>query len=109
VFRYGISSNKLFDYMASGLPIISACATAYDPVERAETGVSINPGDAPALAEAMLSMASRTAADRAAMGARGLAYLSREHDLDGLADRFADLLIDLRGDLADGGAARQGQ
>lgn len=100
VFRYGISSNKLFDYLAGGLPVISACTTAYDPVAIAGAGVSIVPDDASALAEAMVSMAALSADDRAAMGRRGLDYLAREHDLDRLAIRLADLLIDLRPDLA---------
>jgi glycosyltransferase involved in cell wall biosynthesis len=100
VFRYGISSNKLFDYMACALPIVSACATLYDPVKLAEAGVSIGPDDGHGLAEAMLSMASATAAERTAMGERGMTYLAREHDLDSLAGRFADLLIDLDGDPA---------
>jgi glycosyltransferase involved in cell wall biosynthesis len=109
VFRYGISSNKLFDYMAGALPIISACATSYDPVALADAGVSIEPDDGHVLAGAMLSMASATPAERAAMGGRGLAYLAREHDLDSLAGHFADLLISLDGDpaVATGHPARQ--
>jgi glycosyltransferase involved in cell wall biosynthesis len=111
VFRYGISSNKLFDYMAGALPIISASATSYDPVALADAGVSIEPDDGHGLAEAMMSMASATPAERAAMGGRGMTYLAREHDLDSLAGRFADLLIGLDGDpvVATGHLVRRGR
>lgn len=97
VFRYGISSNKLFDYLGSGLPVVFACASAYDPVARAGAGVSLAPDDPSALAEAMGDIARRSPAERAAMGRRGLDYVRREHDLAVLADRLADLLHELVG------------
>jgi glycosyltransferase involved in cell wall biosynthesis len=96
VYRYGTSFNKLLDYMANGLPVVSACKTAYDPVARAEAGISIDPEDSSALAEAMVTMASLPTDDRAAMGARGRDYISREHDLDKLAAQLEALVIDLR-------------
>ena len=95
VYRYGTSFNKLLDYMANGLPVISACKTAYDPVARAEAGLSIDPEDSSALADAMVTMASLPPDELAAMGARGQDYVSREHDLDKLASELAALIHDL--------------
>src|SRR5699024_8887774 len=43
VFKYGISSNKLFDYMMSGKPMIFAVDTSYDFAKEANNGISIMP------------------------------------------------------------------
>lgn len=50
----GNSSNKLFEYMASGKPIISTVKMGYSPIEKYDCGISLE-GDTPkALAEAVL-------------------------------------------------------
>lgn len=101
VFRYGISSNKLFDYMAAGLPVIFACRSGYDPIALAGAGRSVAPGDAAAIAAAMGELAAMPAEQRGALGDAGRAYVYREHNLDPLAERFAGVLREVvrgRGD-----------
>ena len=92
VFRFGISSNKLFDYMGAGLPVIFACESGYDPVRRSDGGISIPPGDAASLARAIEDMARMPADQRRQAGERGRDYVSREHDLDGLAGQLRGLV-----------------
>lgn len=84
VYRYGISFNKLFEYMAAERPVVFATSTAYDPVARSGAGLTVEPDDAGRLADAFLEMASLPAASRAAMGAAGRSFVQREHDLDAL-------------------------
>jgi glycosyltransferase involved in cell wall biosynthesis len=86
VYRYGISFNKLFEYMAAAKPVVFACTTAYDPVESVAAGITITPDDATALADAYLRLADEPAEALAAMGAAGLDYVRREHDFDRLGD-----------------------
>lgn len=50
----GNSSNKLFEYMASGKPIISTVKMAYSPIEKYDCGVSLEEDTPEALAEAVL-------------------------------------------------------
>lgn len=92
VFRYGVSSNKLFDYMAARLPVVFACTGAYDPVAAADAGISVSPDDGAALARAMAIIGSMTPDARARMGERGRAYVAQEHDLDLLATDLHRLL-----------------
>lgn len=54
VTEYGLSMNKMFDYMASGRPIISNIRTKYDILEENQCGVSIQAGDAKEMADAIL-------------------------------------------------------
>jgi glycosyltransferase involved in cell wall biosynthesis len=50
----GNSSNKLFEYMASGKPIISTVKMGYSPIEKYDCGVSLEEDTPEALAEAVL-------------------------------------------------------
>lgn len=92
VYRFGISFNKVFDYMAAGLPIAFACSTASDPVEAAGAGRSVVPDDPEALAEALVDLADMSSDERQRMGMSGRAFLEREHDMARLGDRFAEII-----------------
>ncbi len=53
LYRYGISLNKLADYLASERPIIFFGRSTYDPVAEANAGFSVPPGDPVAIADAI--------------------------------------------------------
>lgn len=55
VSEYGLSMNKMFDYMASGKPTISNIQTRFDILEDNRCGVSIAAGDAQKMADAVKS------------------------------------------------------
>ena len=86
VYRYGISFNKLFEYMAAERPVVFACETAYDPVQATGAGVTVRPDDPERLADAFLDLAAATPEARAAMGSAGRAYVTREHNIEHLGE-----------------------
>jgi glycosyltransferase involved in cell wall biosynthesis len=92
LYQYGISLNKLFDYMAAGKPVVLAGDVAHNYVELAGCGVTVRPRDPEALARAIADLAAMPAEARRTMGARGRAYVRRHHDWDLLADRLAGVL-----------------
>lgn len=53
VTDYGLSMNKLFDYMASGRPTVSNIRTKFDILEETGSGVSIQAGSAQEMADAV--------------------------------------------------------
>ena len=71
VYRYGISFNKLFDYMAAGKPVVFACRTAFDPVQEAGAGLTVEPDDPKSLADAYRAFAEMPGVERRRMGDRG--------------------------------------
>ena len=91
VYRYGVSFNKLFDYMAARLPIAFATATAFDPIEASGAGLTVEPDDPVALADAFVELASATPEERRAMGEAGRGFLEREHDMARIGREFAEL------------------
>lgn len=93
VFRWGISPNKLFDYLASARPVLFAVHTPDDPVTASGAGVCADPSSVDSVADAMVRLASLSAAERQVLGLKGRAYVEQHHDLKRLASRFADALI----------------
>ncbi len=58
VLKYGISANKLFDYLAARRPVIFACNAPNNPVADAQAGISIAACDADAMVTCMQQMAA---------------------------------------------------
>lgn len=92
VFRFGVSPNKLLEYMMVGKPVILAVGAGRDVVNECDCGISVQPEDAAALARAVRALSGLSAPERMAMGLRGTRYVSRHHDYAQLARRFLDHL-----------------
>lgn len=88
VFKYGISSNKLFDYMCSGKPIIFACSTSNNIIEEAKAGISVPPEDPSALADAVVELYEAPEEKRIQMGMNGIKYVERYHSTSCLVDKL---------------------
>jgi len=95
VFQYGISSNKLFDYMASGVPLLFSAKAGNNPVEEAKAGLSIMPGDSRLLAEAMIRLYHMPKKERDRLGRNGRAYIKEHHSIPKLADKLEYILNEL--------------
>ena len=96
VFKYGLSSNKLFDYLASGRPIISSCATVDTPVSASGGGICVPPESPGEIADALVRLASMSTAERHTMGERGRQWVYQHHGVTALAGRFLDALVQVQ-------------
>ena len=92
IYRFGISPNKLMDYMLAGKPIVHAVEASNDLVSQSGCGVSCPPEDPPALAQAVLELLRRTPAEREALGQAGKDYVLAHHQYSTLARRFLEVL-----------------
>ncbi|TYO96442.1 glycosyltransferase family 4 protein [Desulfallas thermosapovorans] len=92
VFQWGVSPNKIFDYMAAGLPVIFLCDRAGgNPVDLSGGGVVLPGGNVEALVQALLEMVQHP--DRAAqMGKKARQYVEAEHASTVLGRRLAAFL-----------------
>ncbi len=96
VFRYGLSSNKLFDYLASGRPVVAACAVPGNPVSASGGGVCIPPASPAAVADALVRLREMTGAQRRALGEQGRRWVLDNHGTAALAARFLQALERVR-------------
>lgn len=88
LFRFGISPNKLMDYMMAGKPIIQAVQAGNDPVQDAGCGITIPPEDPQALLEAIHRLKQLDQSRIESMGERGRSYALANHDYRVLAKQF---------------------
>lgn len=92
IFRWGISPNKLFDYLLMGRPVIFGVDTPFNPIETHQAGISIQPSNAEALAAAMGRLALLPKNELEAMGARGKEFVLKNHNISYLTDSLENLI-----------------
>jgi glycosyltransferase involved in cell wall biosynthesis len=92
LYRFGISPNKLIDYMMAARPVLHAVEAGNDPVAAAGCGLTVAPEDAHAVADGVLSLLALGADGRAALGHRGRAYALANHTYPVLGQRFLTAL-----------------
>ena len=93
LLKYGISLNKICDYLASGRPSILSGQPGYDPIFEARAGISVAAEDPEALGAAVEALLALQSAERLQMGKNGLEYLERVHGVNVLADRLENALL----------------
>jgi glycosyltransferase involved in cell wall biosynthesis len=91
LFDYGVSSNKYFDYMLAGKPILVSSNRIKDPVELSGCGIIVRPDNANEIVKGILEMYSMTPEERNEMGARGHEYVLQYHDFTYLSQKFERL------------------
>ncbi len=88
LFRFGVSPNKLMDYMMAGKPVIFAINAPNDMVADAQCGISIPPENSAAIADAAVQLSKTPPEELEKMGMRGKMYILAHNEYDVLADRF---------------------
>jgi len=91
VHRFGVSSNKVLDYMAVARPIIHAVRAPNHAVQEAACGIECAP-DPDALADAITTLAAMSPRQRWELGLNGRRYVERNHDFAQLAVKLEAIL-----------------
>lgn len=93
LFRYGVSPNKLFDYMAAGLPVLSNCpGEVGDFIDEANGGLTVEPDQ---LSTGIGRMAGASRDQLQGWGAAGRNYVGLHRSRVGLARRLEKVLEDV--------------
>ena len=92
LYRFGVSMNKVYDYMMAGKPIIYGVEAKNNDVEEAGCGLTIRPGNAEEIAEAARKLAEMDPGERGRIGERGKAWVIRNCDYTKLARTFLEVM-----------------
>jgi glycosyltransferase involved in cell wall biosynthesis len=88
LYRFGISPNKLIDYMMAARPVLHAVEAGNNPVADAGCGLTVAPEDPQAVADGILALLALGLEGRAALGQRGRAFALANHTYPVLGRRF---------------------
>jgi glycosyltransferase involved in cell wall biosynthesis len=92
-YRFGLNLNKMFDYLASGRPVIFSGNAPNDPIVESGAGFSIPPEDPDAMVGALQRLLEMSPAERIELGNRGRRYVENEFDIQKLVNRMELLLM----------------
>jgi glycosyltransferase involved in cell wall biosynthesis len=93
LYKFGISPNKLIDYMMAGKPIIHSVNAANDWVQEANCGISVEAENAIAIAEAIDRLFTWDSQERNLAGRRGKIFVEKELSYSILAQKFIDSVL----------------
>lgn len=91
VARFGVSLNKLFDYLAGGKPILSSIVCNYDVVSQNKAGITIKKQTVENIADEIIKFYNMPKDEYEEMckNARKLSY---EYDFKNLTDKLIDII-----------------
>ncbi|MBI5055593.1 MAG: glycosyltransferase family 4 protein [Nitrospirae bacterium] len=92
VYRYGVNLNKLYDYMASGLPVVFSAEVRNNLVEHYRTGITVPPSDPGAIAAALQRIKAMAPDERSLMGKRGHQGIAEDYDVQKLSKRYLEFI-----------------
>ncbi len=92
LFRFGISPNKLIDYMMAGKPVIQAIKAGNDIVKEAECGISTEPENPEKISEAIIKLTNLSEKEKLLLGNNGKNFVLKNHNYKILAKEFIDII-----------------
>jgi len=93
LFKYGVSPNKLFDYMYSAKPVIYAIESGKnDLIKLTGAGISIESESSKSIKEAILEIYNLSEEERKSMGKSAKKYVIENFTYEKLAGKFLNRL-----------------
>lgn len=95
LYRWGISLNKIYDYLAAARPVIIGIDALNNPVQESGGGLSIPPEDPFALAETIKRIWALPKQEKWEMGLKGRSYVEKHHDYSVLGARLEEVICEV--------------
>ena len=95
LYKYGISSNKIYEYFAAAKPIIFSGDVINDMVTEANAGITVDAGNIRKLKEAILSLYNMTDEERKVLGKNGRDYVEKNYDTKILSKKLENIIARL--------------
>lgn len=96
LYRFGVSMNKLYDAMMSGKPILYAVDAANNDVETAKCGITVEPDNPEAIADAVRRFMMMGTEQLKKLGENGKTFVMENNDYRILARRFCEVFEGIR-------------
>lgn len=94
LFRFGVSPNKLFDYLYAGKPILYAIDSGrYTPVADANAGIQVEPENDQQIVQAVLKFYQMAPEERRVIGDNGHQEAIHSYEYGSLTQKLASILF----------------
>lgn len=91
IWKYGGSQNKMFEYLASGKPVLSTIKMGYDIIEKYNAGTSLEEQTQESIGKAILSIA-RLNKDEYEEISNNALNAARDYDFNVLTEKLIDII-----------------
>lgn len=95
LYEFGVSANKIFDYMKTGVPIVNAFVSEHSPMVYAECTVRAQGEDSMDIARGIRRAMALSPAERDHIEEASKSWVRAHHELPVLAQQFLDALTQL--------------
>lgn len=95
LYKYGISPNKTFEYLASKKPIIFSGNVLNDFVKDGKCGISVDAEDIDAIYNAIIKLYNMSKEERNQLGKNGRKYVEENFNIPILAEKLDKLIQEL--------------
>jgi glycosyltransferase involved in cell wall biosynthesis len=92
LYKFGISPNKLIDYMLASKPVIHSVDAGNDLVEEANCGISVPAQDASSILDGIICILNMREENRKKLGENGRSYAMKFHNYYILSKKFIDFV-----------------
>ena len=92
LYEFGVSANKIFDYMATGVPIVNAFASEHSPMVYAGCTIRAEGEDPVDIARAIRQASSLPADEQRRRGLQAKDWVRAHHSMPVLARQFLEVL-----------------
>lgn len=92
LYNYGISLNKIFEYLASSQPIIFSGNVYNDIIKIANAGISITAENRKEILDSIISMKEKSSNERNILGENGRKYLEKNFSSDILVKKLKKII-----------------
>ena len=91
LYEFGVSMNKLYDYLMAGRPVVNAVVASNNEVEQSKSGISVEP-DSEKILEAITKLKSLSKEELNVMGKNGQDWVKKNCSFDVLAKEFLSVM-----------------
>ena len=95
LYKYGMSPNKMYEYLASTKPIIFSGNVANDMVKEANAGVSVVAENSKKLKDGILTLQKMVINEREILGKNGRKYVEENYDTKILSKKIEKIILNL--------------
>lgn len=95
IYKYGVSPNKLFEYMYASKLVISPVYTETNPIVLSKNGIPVIPEDVDDLERVIHQVLKMNITERERMGERGKKYLLNHFTYQKLSEKYIKIFNEL--------------